>query len=117
MFRTITALAALTLAACNQTASDAPDLTPETPPPAPEASETTAFNHNDYTGMANWLCHPDTADDACAIDLTTTVINPHNSTEIVPFDAAADPAFDCLYYSPTVSNDETRSEERRVGKE
>ena len=107
MFRTITALAALTIAACNQTASDTPDLTPETPPPAVETAEAAAFSHNDYTDMATWLCHPDKADDACAIDLTTTAINPDNSTEIIPFEAATNPGFDCFYYYPTVSNDET----------
>ncbi len=103
MLRTLTAVAALTLAACAQT----PVETPVTPPPATETPEAAAFSHNDYTDMANWLCHPDKADDACAIDLTSTAIHPDNSTEIIPFEAASDPGFDCFYYYPTVSNDET----------
>ena len=117
MFRTITALAALTLAACNQTASDAPDLAPETPPPAVEAPTTAAFIHNDYTDTATWLCHPGKTDDACAVDLTATQIDPDGTTTIIPFEAATDPSFDCFYIYPTVSLDPTWNSDMTAGPE
>ena len=41
----------------------------QTPPPAPAAAA-----KNDYSKPETWLCRPGRTDDACAIDLTTTVI-------------------------------------------
>lgn len=98
---TILALAAGLLAACGET----------NPPPAPTPAPATAeeaprFQPADYANLARWLCHPGkTENNACNTDLDLTVIAPDNSTEVVAFEPAADPAFDCFYIYPTVSFD------------
>ncbi|WP_431469704.1 DUF3089 domain-containing protein [Sphingosinithalassobacter sp. LHW66-3] len=58
----------------------------------------------DYREGANWLCRPG-REDACTQDLTATVIAADGSRRIERFEPAADPAFDCFYVYPTVSND------------
>ncbi len=65
--------------------------------PAPAAK-------NDYGKGDNWLCRPGRRD-ACAVDLSTTVISA--SGKLTPEPWAADPnaAIDCFYVYPTVSND------------
>ncbi|WP_031554004.1 DUF3089 domain-containing protein [Parvularcula oceani] len=60
----------------------------------------------DYADEANWLCLPGRAD-ACAVDLTATVVEADGSTEEMAFEAAEDPAADCFYVYPTVSTDPT----------
>ena len=59
---------------------------------------------NDYTAAASWLCRPG-RQDACAIDLSTTVIGAdgRRSKESWRADPAA--AIDCFYVYPTVSRD------------
>ena len=75
--------AALVLSSC---AKDTPrDDTPTVAEPA--AADAPGFEHNDYADMANWLCHPDKAPDACAIDLTATAIAADGSTQVLPFTA------------------------------
>lgn len=59
---------------------------------------------NDYTQDANWLCRPG-RHDACAIDLTTTVVAANGTTTREPWSAAKAPAIDCFYVYPTVSTD------------
>ncbi|MFN4023594.1 MAG: DUF3089 domain-containing protein [Hyphomonas sp.] len=101
------ALGAVLLAACGQT-SGVPEA-PETPP---------AFERNDYADLDTWLCHPGkTVNDACAADLTATVIEEDGSTRIETFEAAAQPAFDCFYLYPTVSLDTTPNSDMIAGPE
>lgn len=89
------ALGALTLAACGAATEAKTAAEPEA-----------AFERIDYADLDTWLCHPGkTASDACATDLTATVIEEDGSTRIETFEAAAEPAFDCFYYYPTVSLD------------
>lgn len=59
---------------------------------------------NDYSNGDNWLCRPG-RQDACAVDLSTTVISA--TGKLTPEPWAADPsaAIDCFYVYPTVSND------------
>lgn len=59
----------------------------------------------DYNDASNWLCRPGRAGDACDINLDTTIIQADGSTELESFAAATDPAVDCFYVYPTVSND------------
>ncbi|RYD56558.1 MAG: DUF3089 domain-containing protein [Sphingomonadales bacterium] len=73
-----------------------------------------------YRQDANWLCRPG-RQDACAQDLSATVIAADGSRTIEKFEAAKDPGFDCFYVYPTVSLDATPNsdmvpgdEERRV---
>lgn len=60
---------------------------------------------NDYADRASWLCFPGKAGDACAIDLTATVVNADGSTRVESFRSDPKAAVDCFYVYPTVSND------------
>ena len=68
--------------------------------PAPAAPPTP----NDYAQDESWLCRPGRAD-ACAVDLTATVIEADGNTSVEPFKADPDAAIDCFYVYPTVSSD------------
>jgi hypothetical protein len=70
----------------------------------PPAAPAPAFTPNDYADKANWLCWPGRAD-ACASDLTTTVVKADGSTSTEPFRADANAPIDCFYVYPTVSHD------------
>lgn len=105
--------AMIAMTACNQAASPVVD---EPVPVAPEA-ESSASSGNDYAEMANWLCHPDKSDDACSVDLTATEISADGSTQLIPFEPAAGPAFDCFYIYPTVSFDVTPNSDMVAGPE
>jgi hypothetical protein len=70
---------------------------------APAAAQTP--EKNDYKSADAWLCRPDKASDACAVDLTTTVVNGDGKTTRETFTPAADPPIDCFYVYPTVSTD------------
>ena len=68
--------------------------------PAPAAPATP----NDYTQDAGWLCRPG-RQDACAVDLTATVIQADGKTSVEPFKADPNAPIDCFYVYPTVSSD------------
>ena len=59
----------------------------------------------DYAKAETWLCWPGKAGDACAVDLTTTVIRANGSSSVEPFKADPKAPIDCFYVYPTVSND------------
>src|SRR5271169_5213844 len=71
---------------------------------AQTAAKPAATAKNDYGDGANWLCRPG-RQDACAVDLSTTVISA--SGELTRENWAADPdaPIDCFYVYPTISND------------
>jgi hypothetical protein len=71
--------------------------------PAQDAAKPSAAK-NDYSNGDNWLCRPG-RQDACTVDLTTTVVSA--SGKLTPETWAADPnaAIDCFYIYPTVSTD------------
>ncbi len=69
------------------------------PPPPPAA-----YPPNDYADQASWLCWPGRAD-ACAGDLTATVVHADGATEIQKFEADPKAPIDCFYVYPTVSRD------------
>ena len=59
---------------------------------------------NDYNRAENWLCRPG-QQDACTVDLTTTVITEDGRLTPEKFTANPNPAIDCFYVYPTVSSD------------
>ena len=73
-------------------------------PAAQEGAKPAPPAKNDYGKGENWLCRPG-RQDACAIDLSTTVISA--SGKLTPESWSADPnaAIDCFYVYPTVSTD------------
>jgi hypothetical protein len=85
MIRMIAAVAALLLAA--------PAVAAETPPPAP-----------DYTQDSAWLCLPGRAD-PCGMSLATTALNANGYGSTGEVTANKDAAVDCFYVYPTVSSD------------
>ena len=60
---------------------------------------------NDYARPEAWLCWPGKAGDACAVDMTTTVIKADGSTSVERFKADPMAPIDCFYVYPTVSTD------------
>jgi hypothetical protein len=69
--------------------------------PAPEAAAAV-----DYSDGDSWLCRPG-RQDACAIDLTTTVVQADGSLSRETWSRGAAAPIDCLYVYPTVSTDAT----------
>jgi hypothetical protein len=63
-----------------------------------------AYPPNDYGDKTNWLCWPG-RDDACASDLTTTVIKADGTVSTEAFHADPNAPIDCFYVYPTVSRD------------
>jgi hypothetical protein len=72
---------------------------PPAPPPAPASTEKI-----DYSDGKTWLCRPG-RQDACAIDLTTTVIAPDGAFAREAWTADPKAPIDCFYVYPTVSTD------------
>jgi hypothetical protein len=84
--------------------------------PAQEPAKPAAVAKNDYSNGDNWLCRPG-RQDACAVDLSTTVISA--SGKLTPETWAADPnaPIDCFYVYPTVSRDPTGNSDMIPGPE
>jgi len=70
------------------------------------ATSTPASVGTDYSVAANWVCRPG-ADAVCTTGLDASVENADGSTTAQPFTPAADPAIDCFYVYPTVSQEQT----------
>lgn len=84
--------------------------TGEAPAPQPLAEEGNPFATHPigiYDSSASWLCHPELsgADDACTVDLDTTVVFADGTTEILSHTPVDAPAADCFYVYPTISLD------------
>ena len=73
--------------------------------PASGVSDPAPGATTDYGEPGNWLCWPGRAPNACAADLTTTVVEADGRARTETF--AADPAaaIDCFYVYPTVSTE------------
>ena len=65
-----------------------------------------AATANDYSDGKTWLCRPG-RQDACAVDLTSTVIKADGSMSREAWTADAKAPIDCFYVYPTVSTDLT----------
>jgi hypothetical protein len=68
-------------------------------------AQPTAPARNDYARAETWLCKPGKAGDACAVDMTATVIKANGAMSVEAFQADPRAAVDCFYVYPTVSND------------
>lgn len=80
--------------------------------PAPGAAE-----QPDYRKPEHWLCRPGRTDDACAIDLSTTVVASDGTVTRETFTPHPSPAIDCFYVYPTVSMDQSANSDLVAGNE
>jgi len=80
--------------------------------PAPPVPAT----RNDYSDGKTWLCRPG-RQDACAVDLTTTVVAADGKLTIEKWSSNPKAAIDCFYVYPTVSNDQTPNSDMNAGPE
>lgn len=71
---------------------------------------------NDYGDGKTWLCRPG-RQDACAVDLSTTVVAADGKLTIEKWSANPKAAVDCFYVYPTVSNDPTPNSDMNAGPE
>jgi hypothetical protein len=85
----------------------------QAPPTVPAA----AAEKNDYSQAEAWLCRPGRTDDACAIDLTTTVVAADGSLTKETWAANPKASVDCFYVYPTVSGDPTPNSDMNAGNE
>jgi len=76
----------------------------QTPPSSPPDANAAPIEHADYSRDENWLCLPG-RQDACTIPMDAAVVAPNGSVTVEKFQAAKNPAIDCFYVYPTVSND------------
>jgi hypothetical protein len=120
MFRnTVAALSGVLLLAGAALAQPAPPGAPAVgtqPSAAPSPAAGPNFGPNDYGDKANWLCWPG-RDDACASDLTTTVVKADGSTSTETFRADPNAPIDCFYVYPTVSRENAVVSDMAVGPE
>ncbi len=71
---------------------------------------------NDYNKGDAWLCRPG-RQDACAVDLTTTVVAANGKLTEEKWKADPNAPIDCFYVYPTVSNDTTGNSDLNAGPE
>jgi Protein of unknown function (DUF3089) len=72
---------------------------------------------NDYAKSENWLCRPGRTDDACAIDLTTTVVAADGTLTKETWTGNPKAPIDCFYVYPTVSADPSPNSDMNAGNE
>jgi len=100
------AIAAVYSLLASSTFAQAPEAKPA--PAAPVA--------NDYAEGDTWLCRPD-RQDACTIDLTTTIVAADGTLTKETFTANPQAPVDCFYVYPTVSRDITGNSDMIAGPE
>ena len=71
---------------------------------------------NDYGDGKTWLCRPG-RQDACAVDLTATVVAANGKLIRESWAPNPKPEIDCFYVYPTVSNDATPNSDMDAGPE
>jgi hypothetical protein len=71
---------------------------------------------NNYADDASWLCKPG-RQDACAVDLTTTVVAGDGKLTVEKWTAKPNPPIDCFYVYPTVSLDPAGNSDMNPGPE
>jgi pimeloyl-ACP methyl ester carboxylesterase len=71
---------------------------------------------NDYSDGKSWLCRPG-RQDACVVDLTTTVVAADGGLKREEWKANPDPPIDCFYVYPTVSLDKGGNSDMEAGPE
>jgi hypothetical protein len=92
---------------------------PATPPAAPETITLMVDPEREhmYDDATNWLCLPGMKDELCTTGLDTTIVRADGTTEVEKHVVAAEPAFDCFYVYPTVSNDPGSNSDLRANQE
>jgi hypothetical protein len=80
------------------------------------AAPTTSAAPNDYAKADSWLCRPG-RQDACTVDLTTTIVAADGKLANEPYKANANAPIDCFYVYPTVSLDATPNSDMTAGPE
>ncbi len=75
-----------------------------TAPVGASAQAPATVTPNDYSDGAAWLCRPG-RQDACAVDLNTTVVNADGSLSRETWSGDQNAPIDCFYVYPTVSTD------------
>ena len=83
--------------------------------PTPAATAAAAVK-NDYSKSETWLCRPG-RQDACAVDLTTTIVAANGKMKREKWVANPKAPIDCFYVYPTVSNDPTGNSDMVPGSE
>src|SRR5215468_8213284 len=109
------ATAIMILATCGAPAVQAQSTTPPAQTANPAASPPPAAK-NDYGNPDSWLCRPG-RQDACAVDLTTTVIAANGKLKRETWAANPNAPIDCFYVYPTVSTDPTPNSDMIPGSE
>jgi hypothetical protein len=84
--------------------------------PAQASSSSAPAAKNDYSKADAWLCRPG-RQDACAVDLTTTVVAANGKLTEEKWAANPRAPIDCFYVYPTVSNDPTPNSDMNAGPE
>jgi hypothetical protein len=82
---------------------------------SPSQSTSTSAK-NDYGKADSWLCRPG-RQDACAVDLTTTIVAANGKLTEEKWQANPNAPIDCFYVYPTVSNDATANSDMSAGPE
>jgi Protein of unknown function (DUF3089) len=100
-----TALIALALASCG--GSDGPQSAATGSTGSAGSTGEGTSGGTDYSIVAHWVCRPG-AETVCTTGLDAEVQNADGSTTAQPFTAAAEPAIDCFYVYPTVSQEKTQ---------
>ena len=77
-----------------------------TAPAGADAQASEIVAPNDYADGAAWLCRPG-RQDACAVDMTTTVVRADGSLSRETWSRDPNAPIDCFYVYPTVSSDRT----------
>ena len=107
------AIFVVSLALSSAAAAQSPAPPPATAPAAPPA----ALDKNDYSKPESWLCRPGRTDDACAIDLTTTVVAADGTMTKEAWTPNPNAPIDCFYVYPTVSADPGTLSDMSAGNE
>jgi Protein of unknown function (DUF3089) len=84
--------------------------------PASQAPPPSAASKNDYSKAETWLCRPG-RQDACAVDMTTTVVAANGKMTRETWKSNPQAPIDCFYVYPTVSNDPTPNSDMTAGPE
>jgi hypothetical protein len=85
--------------------------------PAAGAQPAAGAARNDYSKPETWLCRPGRTDDACAVDLSTTIVTAEGQLRREDWKAHPSPPIDCFYVYPTVSLDPTPMSDMVAGPE
>jgi hypothetical protein len=93
-----------------------PAASPAPAQPSEAQAKPATVAKNDYSNGDTWLCRPG-RQDACAVDLTTTIVAADGKLKREAWTANPKAPIDCFYVYPTVSNDPTGNSDMIPGPE